>query len=347
MLLTVSLQITRFILNPATKALNSRAGNQLLGLFHSNRFGMKFEMKFRFYASLVATTAVLFLVTALAPAFSQQPRLAHVRSWAYQLQEVDPLEIAQSPYDLVTIDYALEKQIHAMPPEIVDMMRRKPDGSRRYVLAYLSIGEAENYRYYWRNSWLVDRPGWLERENPDWPGNFAVKYWDPAWQSILFGSPNSYLDQIIDAQFDGVYLDGIDGFERREAGRPAAMTEMADLIAKLATYARSRRKDFLVVPQNAEAILADPRIVPMIDGFAREDLLYNENRKGKPNSARTIRETVTKLKAVRRAGKPVLVVEYVRDRTLAAKLRQQISAFDFVGYIAKRELRELGWLQNR
>jgi cysteinyl-tRNA synthetase len=305
-------------------------------------------MRLRFHTSAVATAAVLFLFTAVAPGFSQQPTLAHVRSWAYQLQNVDPLEIAQSPYDLVTVDYALEKQSHAaMPPEVVDMMRRKPGGGRRYVLAYLSIGEAENYRYYWRNSWLVHRPDWLERENPDWPGNYAVKYWDPAWQSILFGSPHAYLDQILDAQFDGVYLDGIDGFERREAARPTAMTEMADLVAKIAAYSRSRRKDFLIVPQNAESILADPRMISTVDGFAREDLLYNENRKGRPNTARTIRETVTKLKAIRRAEKPVLIVEYVRDRKLAATLMQRISAFDFVGYVGNRSLRGLSWLQSR
>ena len=32
-------------------------------------------------------------------------------------------------------------------------LRVKPDGSRRVVLSYLSIGEAENYRYYWNKSW--------------------------------------------------------------------------------------------------------------------------------------------------------------------------------------------------
>src|SRR5262249_2572857 len=147
--------------------------------------------------------AVLFLAATLAPALSQQPRLANVRSWGYQLRAVDPLEIAQSPYDLVTVDYALEKESNsAMPPEIIDIMRRKPGGARRFVLAYLSIGEAESYRYYWRTAWLRQKPVWLGGENPDWPGNYAVKYWDPDWQSILFGSRLAYLDQIIDAGFD-------------------------------------------------------------------------------------------------------------------------------------------------
>ena len=26
------------------------------------------------------------------------------------------------------------------------------------------------------------KPAWLERENPDWDGNYKVRYWHPDWQ---------------------------------------------------------------------------------------------------------------------------------------------------------------------
>ena len=55
-------------------------------------------------------------------------------------------------------------------------------------------------------------------ENPAWRGNYKVRYWDAGWRAILFGSPGSYLDQIISRGFDGVYLDIIDAFEYFEAG---------------------------------------------------------------------------------------------------------------------------------
>ena len=61
--------------------------------------------------------------------------------------------------------------------------------------------------------WHNQKPVWLEEENPNWPGNYKVKYWDPEWQSIIFGSENAYLDAILAVNFDGVYLDIIDGFE--------------------------------------------------------------------------------------------------------------------------------------
>ena len=77
----------------------------------------------------------------------------------------------------------------------------------------MSIGEAEDYRYYWDDSWKRGSPEWLEAENLRWRGNFVVRYWDPEWKSIVFGNAEAYLDRIIAAGFDGVYLDIIDGYE--------------------------------------------------------------------------------------------------------------------------------------
>ena len=47
-------------------------------------------------------------------------------------------------------------------------------------------------------------PEWLDSVNPNWDGNFKVRYSDPDWQSILFGGEGAYLDRILAAGFDGV-----------------------------------------------------------------------------------------------------------------------------------------------
>jgi cysteinyl-tRNA synthetase len=60
-------------------------------------------------------------------------------------------------------------------------------------------------------------PAWIEEENPDWPGNYKVRYWMEEWQRILMGRDDSCLDRIMDAGFDGVYLDIIDAFWYFEA----------------------------------------------------------------------------------------------------------------------------------
>ena len=98
----------------------------------------------------------------------------------------------------------------------IAQLRIKANGGRRLVIAYMSIGEAENYRYYWKSSWNLIKPQWLDAENPDWKGNYKVKYWDKEWQSLIFGTPDSYLQKIVTADFDGVYLDIIDAFEYYE-----------------------------------------------------------------------------------------------------------------------------------
>ncbi|MFH1844264.1 MAG: endo alpha-1,4 polygalactosaminidase [bacterium] len=95
----------------------------------------------------------------------------------------------------------------------VGTLKTKANGGERLVIAYLSIGEAEDYQYYWRTSWQSLAPPWLDRENPDWAGNYKVRYWLAGWQEIIFGNDASYLKKIIDAGFDGAYLDVIDAFE--------------------------------------------------------------------------------------------------------------------------------------
>jgi cysteinyl-tRNA synthetase len=53
----------------------------------------------------------------------------------------------------------------------------------------------------------------MKMENRQWKGNYKGDYWDPDWQAIILGGENAYLDKILAAGFDGVYLDIIDAFE--------------------------------------------------------------------------------------------------------------------------------------
>lgn len=123
-------------------------------------------------------------------------------------------------YDAFIIDLYFDDadlgQVAFTAAEIASL-KAKPGGGTRLVIAYMSIGEAEDYRYYWNTAWASSPPSWLEGENPDWPGNYKVKYWDPAWQAIFYGNNTSYLKKVLNAGFDGVYLDIIDAFEYFES----------------------------------------------------------------------------------------------------------------------------------
>ena len=100
---------------------------------------------------------------------------------------------------------------------IMDLFYDNTELSSSEVISYMSIGEAENYRYYWKTEWETNPPSWLAEENPNWAGNYKVCYWESNWQNIICGSNTSYTKKIIEAGFDGVYLDIIDAFEYFES----------------------------------------------------------------------------------------------------------------------------------
>lgn len=123
--------------------------------------------------------------------------------------------LAATDFDVLLLDLFFNDNTPLTAAEVA-ALKTKANGGRRLAVAYLSIGEAEDYRYYWRPEWAVSPPAWLGAENPDWPGNYKVAYWDPSWQAIIRGGAGSYLRRILDAGFDGVYLDLIDAFEYYE-----------------------------------------------------------------------------------------------------------------------------------
>ena len=114
-------------------------------------------------------------------------------------------------YDLIFIDLYFNGE--ALTRDDVNRLKKKKNGKSRMVCAYLSVGESESYRDYWEDAWNKNPPNWVDEENEDWEENYKVKYWSPVWQGILFKDHDSYLERIINAGFDGAYLDVIDAYE--------------------------------------------------------------------------------------------------------------------------------------
>jgi cysteinyl-tRNA synthetase len=253
-----------------------------------------------------------------------------VKSWGYQLQDIKPAKIAASPYDLVVIDYANDERPFTAAE--VAAMQRKPDGGQRLIVAYLSIGEAETYRSYWNKDWKKQPPSWLGKENREWRGNYAVRFWDPQWQQIIFG----YADRIVAAGFDGLYLDKVDEFELL-----GHKDEMVAFVAAISARVKAARSGFFVISQNGQELLESARFRAAIDGFAREDLFYGEDDDCKRNEPDSIQESLALLRSVRAEGKPVFVVEYPRAGKQTEEARREVAAQGFVGLTARRDLDRL------
>ncbi len=119
--------------------------------------------------------------------------------------------LQETNYDLIIIDAFWETE--TLEHLEIESLKTKANGGKRLIIAYMSIGEAENYRFYWKKEWAAEPPAWLASENPNWVGNFKVRYWHQEWQNIIWGTEDSYLGKIVNTGFDGVYLDIIDAFE--------------------------------------------------------------------------------------------------------------------------------------
>jgi cysteinyl-tRNA synthetase, unknown class len=144
--------------------------------------------------------------------------------FVYQLQGINLEAIGNTKFDLVVMDYSRDgSDVEKFTAGEISALKISPGGSKT-VLSYMSIGEAEDYRWYWQQSWDrnrdgrpdADAPAWLGRSNPDWPGNYKVRYWDLAWQQIVY----AYVDEVLAAGYDGVYLDIVDAYEYWEPGGP-------------------------------------------------------------------------------------------------------------------------------
>lgn len=123
--------------------------------------------------------------------------------------------VTATNYDVVIMDLYLNTEVFTAAE--LAQLKHKANGGTRMLVCYMSVGEAEDYRYYWDASWSANPPAWLAAENPDWPGNYKVQYWNTEWQGIIYQNRDSYLNKIINAGFDGVYLDIIDAFEYFES----------------------------------------------------------------------------------------------------------------------------------
>ena len=253
-------------------------------------------------------------------------------------------KINESGRQLVVIDYSFDGSKEGMwrPSEIAAM--KKSDGNRR-IVAYLSIGEAEDYRPYWKKEWEGDgRPGFLVEENKEWKGNFRVRYWRKDWQAIVF----SYLETIVNQGFDGVYLDIVDGYEFFEKGKDNCVNpetkrtyrqDMKLFVTEIVQYAKRRSARFIVIQQNAQALFEDSDYMTRLDGIGAEDVFTNGKRQQKK---REINETIGYLKKAQAKGLIVVLVDYPKDAELQQFVRKNAMKNGLDVLITNRGLTKLG-----
>jgi len=119
-------------------------------------------------------------------------------------------KISASNYDLIITDLFFNDV--AFSETEINQLKTKANGGKRIVLSYINIGSAEKFRYYWKKGWGLHHPLWLKKKYEGYEDEFWVKFWKKEWQDIIFGNDNSYIKKIIDAGFDGIYLDNVEAY---------------------------------------------------------------------------------------------------------------------------------------
>ncbi|WP_427169840.1 endo alpha-1,4 polygalactosaminidase [Fusobacterium nucleatum] len=110
-------------------------------------------------------------------------------------------------YDLLLIEVSYANTFFTK--EQIEELKIKNNGGKRIVIAYLSIGEAEDYRFYWKKKWKKKKPNWIIKENENWEGNYIVKYWIPEWKNII----KEYQKKLDEIGVDGYLLDTVDTYQ--------------------------------------------------------------------------------------------------------------------------------------
>jgi cysteinyl-tRNA synthetase, unknown class len=302
-------------------------------------------------------TIIALLVISLWPqfTFAQSPPT----SFAYILQadsfaktkSAAVERLAACGRDWIMLDAAFSGDT---PWEHADLDAIRGGQAGRKVVAYISIGEAEDYRPYWRKEWgskgklTAAAPAWLGAENPQWKGNYRVKYWQAQWQKLMLAA----IDDAMTRGFDGVYLDIVDGFETFEQEgnqfiddrvnpetKQSYRRDMVDWVKTIAARAREKNPAALVIPQNGSQLLANADFLEAISAIGTEDL-FTEGNKVQPKSHTS--EVLGDLKKLTAANKPVLLIEYPKTSQRQALSKKLAQENGFVWLVTDRELKTLG-----
>ena len=269
---------------------------------------------------------------------AEEPNWAGVENFLYQLQRADPDRIGETAFDLAVVTLATA----GSSPEVIPALKDSPGGPK-LILCYMSIGQSENYRWYWNPDWELNPPSWLDLPDEVWAGDHWVRYWDPDWQEIIYGKSGSYLDQILALGFDGVYLDRVDAYwYYQDQGRETAAREMVDFILDFTTYARQRHPGFGIFPQNAEELgIRFPDYLQAMTGVGVEDLYYGYPRDHEPSPAGWTAEREAILDQWVAAGKLVLTIDYTARPEQIADTYSRAHARGYIPYVTDRSLGRL------
>lgn len=249
------------------------------------------------------------------------------REWLCQCQNVNISRILQTEFDLVVLD----------PDDLNSSQVEELKSAGKFVLAYINIGRAENWRSYWNSSWETGNPEWLLDE-AEVDGVYYVDYSLQEWQSIV----HDYLDEIRAKGFSGAYLDNIEtGYQRHESNLSDPRYEnctrenMMEFIMNISLTHRSGK--FLIFPHNGLDIALN--LTDYIDGIVAGGVYYSDT--GSPVGAELTGWKEAILNNLTDKGKLALTLDYTENQTEIDLAYNRSLGRGYVPYVSVAALDQL------
>jgi len=232
-------------------------------------------MKYKLVMIIVVLMVVSIFISSCIKEKSTKPSLKNIVSYAnvyrdYTNEDLEKLK----RFDIVVIEpyYVPNKQF---------LSELKSSGT--IILAYVSIGEADDGRRYWA-SWepadnTPDNPTisrtivtkddpMLIGEDPGWKGSYFVDASNPKWHNIILNEEIPYILWLGSGQYDGLMMDVVDVVEEYK-GYPNE-NEMRQGMINLIKEIREKYPNLLLVPNRGFGILRE--MAPYIDAFKFEEM---------------------------------------------------------------------------
>jgi polysaccharide biosynthesis protein PelA len=221
-----------------------------------------------------------------------------------------------------------------------DLVIMDPDQSRnseadslsvRKVLpiAYLNIGEAEEYRWYFSEI----KHEWLLGKNPNWERHFYIDVNNADWQKLVL---DKILPRIYRSEYAGVFLDMID------IASPELYPASREGVIKLINRIRAAYPDKIILMNNG-VFLAES-VSDEIDGICVESVFSTYDFAAKNYFLRTKAEYEARARELQdlqtRLKTRIFVIDYAvpGDTATQSFVRTNANAYGLTPFVSNIEL---------
>lgn len=132
------------------------------------------------------------------------------------------------------------------------------------LVGYLSVGEAEEYRWYWPR---VRGKEFLVEKNETWKGDYRVDIRSHEWQQLLL---EEVIPRILQQGYEGLFLDTIDTAPYLEGKDPLRYRGSTKALVQFIKDLRRKFPTLLIYPNNGLEMLGE--YATDVNGVFVEDL---------------------------------------------------------------------------